>query len=123
MERQDGTMIVYYAHSVALYGTPRERRDIEDLQKMGFDVENPNQQHHRDSYLEDGMPYFLRVVSECDALAFRANPDGTINSGIHSEIVAASDLHIPVIELPCSVNRRSMTVTETLSYLEEQGHR
>lgn len=116
-------MIIYYAHSVALYGTQRERRDISDLEKMGFRVENPNQRHHRERYLLEGMPYFLSVVSVCDALVFRANPDGSINAGVSQEIIRASSLFKPVIELPGNMTRRTLTVNETLNYLEEQGHR
>lgn len=34
---------VYYAHSLHLYNTPQEKRDIELLEKLGFEVLNPNQ--------------------------------------------------------------------------------
>lgn len=33
---------VYYAHCVALYGTPQENRDLNTLTALGFEVVNPN---------------------------------------------------------------------------------
>ena len=35
-------MTVYYAHPMAIYGTPQEDRDIETLENLGFTVVNPN---------------------------------------------------------------------------------
>lgn len=35
-------MRVYYAHCIALYGTPQEARDLLLLEMLGFEVVNPN---------------------------------------------------------------------------------
>ncbi len=34
-------MKIYYAHPMSLYGTLQEKRDIETLKALGFEVVNP----------------------------------------------------------------------------------
>jgi hypothetical protein len=115
---------VYYAHSIAIYNTPQEARDIDTLTKLGFEVVNPNAPEHEAGYKRMGMDYFTAMIRDCDALAFRANPDGTINAGIAKEIEDALDEpSLPVFELPSGINRRTLTVGQTRATLREQGAR
>ena len=122
-------MRVYYAHSVSIYNTKREDRDLKLLQQLGFEVVNPNDPVHEDGYTSlkeqtgNGMPYFNQVIEDCQVLAFRAHPDGTIPAGVAKEIDVAIQANIPVIELPSSMHRRAMTVQETREYLVELGAR
>lgn len=115
---------IYYAHSIALYNSKQEARDVETLSLLGFEVVNPNAQEHDVGYKRSGMLYFETLIRDCAALAFRANPDGTINAGVAAEVAyAGRDPALPIIELPSGVYRRTMTVDYTRAYLREQGIR
>jgi hypothetical protein len=116
-------MKVYYAHSIALYNTAQEKRDEATLEALGFVVVNPNKPEHDTGYKARGMDYFEDVVRNCAALAFRANPDGSINAGVAREIEMATRFGMQVFELPCGISRRVLTVGQTRSYLAEQGAR
>ena len=115
----------YYAHSIALYGSKQEERDVETLKALGFDVLNPNTPEHSDGYKNSGqgMLYFRDIVVGCDVLAFRANPEGSINTGIFQEIVYMQSVQKPVIELPSMLAKRCLSIDETSNYLKEQGAR
>jgi hypothetical protein len=117
------TMKVYYAHSVALYNTAQEERDLRLLRDMDFEVVNPNKPEHDEGYKRRGMEYFEEILFACDALAFRANPDGSINAGVVYEIDKMLGWERPVIELPSNLFRRGLTVAETRQFLKEQGAR
>lgn len=125
-------MKVYYAHCIAIYSTPQEDRDVETLETLGFEVLNPNAPIHDESVKalkaagrDDYMSYFTGLIKTCDALAFRALPDGQIPSGVAKEIGDAEALGIPVIELPsyCSPGGRVMSLNNTRRYLCEIGSR
>ena len=120
-------MKIYYAHCQAIYDTPQEKRDIETLEKLRFEVVNPNGPIHQDTARRlkekdpnSVMDYFYKLVAQCDAIAFRALPDGAIPAGIGGEI---ANLGIPVIELPSGIKRRVLTVEQTREYLKEVGQR
>jgi hypothetical protein len=112
------------------YGSTIEQQDVKLLEKLGFEVINPNTpeiqigcDEHIESYgRETVMNYFRDIVEECDVLAFRAIPNGDILSGIAAEVQHALDWNIPVIELPCSLQSRMMDYPETKQYLIELGH-
>lgn len=120
----------YYAHSMVSYNSTIERDDIELLERLGFYVDNPNQEKYRVECYEytrklgsaSVMDYFCSLVELNDLLAFRALPDGTIPSGIAKEVAHAYLIGIPVIELPCSVEKRSMDYATTKEYFKELGH-
>lgn len=122
---------VYYAHSVALYGTPQEQRDIKTLESLGLKVFNPNQQKLQDDFNEqkeiDYMlafeQVFLHSILECEVFAFRALPDGRIPAGVAKEIVYAQEQGKTIIELPSNVIDRYMEVDATRLFLEEIGQR
>ena len=115
----------YYAHCKALYNTPQEQRDIETIEKMGFEVINPNTQKHKDKIKglpgESVMQYFGEVVCDCDALFFRALPDLSISAGVSYEIGIAKKYGRPVAELPTLFSRKRLTVEETVGYMQEIG--
>ena len=69
------------------------------------------------------MGYFTELVLSCQALAFRALPDGSIPSGVDMEIKEARKALLPVIELPSGCLRRALTYPETKEYLFEVGQR
>lgn len=119
----DDYLECYYAHPLAIYGTEQEKRDILSIERLGYKVLNPNMPVHARCYQEEGMGYFMKLVRSCDALAFRANPDNSIPSGVAKEIIHAKSLGKPVIELPTAISRRSLTIDETREWLKECGQR
>jgi len=91
---------------------------------MGFDVYNPNSKQDNAAYAKRGMDHFKDVINqECDLVAFRAFPDGTIPGGVASEIAHAQRLGLPVIELPNGILRRSLSIEESREYLQDLGQR
>jgi len=125
-------MKIYYAHCQSLFGTPQEKRDIELLTSLGFDVVNPGDASYKDKVIEmkasgftsgEIITYFGHEVERCDVLAFRALPDGAIPAGVAMEIKYAQTRGYPVIELPSSVQRRTISIDLTWEYLRESGQR
>jgi len=124
-------MKVYYAHGLALYGTKQEARDLDTLFALGFEVVNPSNPEHAQvvrNMKESGqgervMDYFVSVVDGCDAVAFRALPDGSVPAGVAKEVERAVSKGKPVIELPSCMSRRTLTVEQTREYLAEAGQR
>ena len=116
-------MKIYYAHSIALYGSIQEKRDKNMLEALGFDVVMPNTPENDLGYRERGMDHFEKIISESGGVAFRANPDGSINAGVAKEITWARYYGKALIELPSMIERRALTVAQTRHYLEEQGYR
>ena len=116
---------IYYAHCKAIYGTPQEKRDVELLEKLGFEVVNPSEEIHEKlcREREDKMSYFVELVKDCGVLAFRSLPNGDIPVGVAKEIDVALEHNIPVIELPSLSLRRRLTISETKTYLCEIGER
>lgn len=116
-------MKVYYAHPVSLYNTKVDERDEETLKRLGFDVINPKSPDWSEQYKKRGMEFFIEQVRQCDAIAFRAFLDGSIGAGVRAEIDEAVKLGIPIIELPCCIQRRTLTVEQTREALRDCGQR
>lgn len=132
---------IYYAHSMSLYNTPQESRDIKLLEDLGFEVVNPNdpmlkdeverikfhaidEQLTKDQVSERIMKHFFEnVIPQCDALAYRAFIDQKIGAGVWGEIYCALELKKPVIELPTITVGRMLDIKETRNYLELLGER
>jgi hypothetical protein len=121
----------YYAHTMTSYGSTIEQIDIKLLEKLGFEVVNPNQPRFQEECAayskkygwDKVMDYFKKVISEeCDMVAFRSLPNGQILSGVAAEVQHAIEKGLPIIELPCSVEKRCMDYPETKRYLIELGH-
>lgn len=115
-------MTIYYAHSLNLYDSNQEGRDLQTLNKIG-EVINPNEDEHQIGYKMSGMDYFEDLIGKCEMFAFRAHPDGSIPAGIFKEINFAIENFLPILELPSSVTRRGLTVSQTREYLREVGER
>ena len=120
-------MKAYYAHCKVIYRTPQEQRDIATLVALGFDVINPASEEVEAALVgmsssEEIMAYFERFADECDLIAFRALPGGTIPAGVAKEINWFQERKKPVIELPGFV-RPILDVAETRQYLSEIGER
>lgn len=113
----------YYAHCLAIYNTPQEKRDVATLENLGFEVVNPNSQECSEGYKREGMDYFKRFSQECGVIAIRALPDGRIPAGIAKEIAMFKETGRPVIELPSGLVNRTMSVEATREYLMEIGQR
>lgn len=124
-------MKVYYGHCQAIYDTPQEVRDVQTLERLGFIVVNPNSPEHvakakemkAAGQADKVMDYFSGLVTECDAMAFRAMPSGAIPAGVAKEIAAAKAAGKPVFELPSSISIRVLSVEQTREYLCEIGQR
>jgi hypothetical protein len=119
-------MKLYYAHPISMYNSHQERRDLQLLAQMGFEVLNPNQPEHSEAYIKGGrqFSYFLQLVDTCDGVAFRGFPDGSIPSGVWQEVDRAKTMgNKPVIELPSGVARRALSHVETIEYLQQVGAR
>ena len=114
-------MKIYYAHGMALYNTKQEKRDIETLKRLGFTVVNPNAAAHDKGAKLYGMEYFKRFAVSCDAIAFRAFPDGSIPGGVSLEVNWFIEKKKPVIELPNFHLRRRLNREETIAYIREVG--
>ena len=116
-------MKCYYAHSVSIYDTKQEERDLATIESLGFKPVNPNHSTHDEGYKKFGMNYFDDIIASCDIVAFRAHPDGSIPAGVSKEIRRAIEFGRPVIELPSGILRRSLSVDQTREYLMEIGCR
>jgi len=128
-------MKVYYAHCQSLYNTPQEKRDIIMLLRLEFDVISPNtpevqaacEKIKADSMRADPrnevIEYFRRFAVECDCIAFRALPDGSISSGVAKEIEYFQKEGKPVFELPSGLKIRPLTLEQTREYMREVGYR
>jgi len=113
---------VFYAHNLLLYGTPQEKRDIEFLEKLGYEVFNPNTSEYQEAYKERGMEASVDFIRQCDVLAFRALPGGAIPAGVWKEI-QIEDLQRLVFEIPTFSLRKKLSIEETRLYLAETGQR
>lgn len=112
---------IYYARPINLYGTNQDKRDIELIESIGFELVNPNKEELQKRYSKEGMDVFLAVITECDGLAFRAFPDGKISAGVQKEILKALELKKIVFELPTITSHRVLSVDDTREYLKLLG--
>lgn len=124
-------LVCYYAHPMMTYNSTIEKEDIELLERLGFEVLNPNQKVH-----QEGCENFIRVVGKdkvmsyftglindfCDIIAFRAIPSGELLSGVAEEVRYAAEISLPIIELPRQLKSRSLDYEKTKQYLIESGY-
>jgi hypothetical protein len=116
-------MKCYYAHSMGIYNSEQEKRDIRLLEFLGFFVINPNNPEAQAGAEREGMRFFERYADECNLIAFRAHADGSIPAGVAEEIEFFRKRCKPVIELPSNIMRRTLDIPSTRLWLEEVGQR
>ena len=122
---------VYYAHSLHLYNSKQEERDVKLLESLGFEVLNPNSgtiQEDIERYkttigVDNYMSYFEHLIQSCEIFAFRAHVDGKIPSGVGYELDYAINSGKSVIELPTLVSSRRLSLDDTREYLKLTGQR
>ncbi len=122
---------IYYAHSLSIYDTQQEIRDIDTLEGLGFYVVNPNSREVQEGVnkwkQENGddatMKYFDNILDTCDAIAFRPHPDGKIGSGVWYEVQYIREQRKPVVELPNLFSYRVLSKEDTREYLRVSGQR
>lgn len=120
---------VYYAHSMHLYNTPQEIRDIQLLESLGYKVVNPNTpevQQEVEELKKDNPEYmdiFDKIIAKCDLLAYRCHANLKIPAGVWKEIGFAKNRDLPIIELPTLIDSRELSVNETRQYLHYNGQR
>tara|TARA_R110000796_G_scaffold181330_1_gene297923 strand:+ start:55379 stop:55786 length:408 start_codon:yes stop_codon:yes gene_type:complete len=123
---------VYYAHFMGIYGTPQEKRDIQTLVDLGFEVINPNNWVMSDRFTKEIKIHgyevafdsvFLSEVRDCEVFAFKALPDGRIPGGVAWELREAQKRDKLIIELPSGMHARSMGKDDTREYLKDIGQR
>jgi len=123
--------IAYYAHSMHLYGSKQEDRDVKLLESLGYSVINPGSTEiqveleywMKDNSEKEAMAFFKEYAEECDLLAYRCHVDLKIPSGVMQEIDWAIAYGNPVLELPTITQARRMTLEETREYLKYNGQR
>ncbi len=102
-------LTVYYAHPMALYGSPVEKKDLKTLVALGFKIINPALPQYRDYQMDD----FVNLARRSDVVAFRSFEDGKVGSGVYLEVMAAMQGGIPVIELTPFLPGRVLNRNET----------
>lgn len=124
----------YYAHGMITYGSDIERQDIAALESIGLAVFNPNNEKTQEDYkywkdIEnwhdqdiDVMQFWNNLACQFDVVAFRGLPDGNVLSGVSSEVSAAIQAGITVIELPSLRPERFKNYEFTKNYMLECGH-
>ena len=112
---------VYYSHSKILKGTPQEAQDIQLLEGLGLEVDNPFNSIYTDFWEEEGINFGLTLIQNNEYFAFRAMPDGRIASGVGKEVKWAINLNKPIIEMPFGLKSRIMNLDETMEFFKEVG--
>jgi hypothetical protein len=116
-------MRIFYSHCTLHYDTLQEARDEALLTSLGFTVYTPNNSNCAAGYQTAGMEHFRALVEACDALAFRALPDGSISAGVAFELEVALQAGKPILELPTGLRRRARNVADTREFLRDSGSR
>lgn len=116
-------MKAYYARPINLYNSEQDKRDIELIKNLGFDLVNPNKEELQQRYKQEGMDVFLQAVEDCNMLFFRSFPDLKISAGVKKEIDKAIICGLIVLELPTIIDGRILSVDDTRNYLKYLGYR
>ena len=116
-------MKVYYAHPINYYNTTTEVKDIETLEKLGFEVFNPNQKWIEQGYINSGrdMNFFKTLIDGCHCLVVRPNHKNDITSGVAIEINYAYEIGIPVFVLTdhTTLKKKFLSYEATKKYIKK----
>ncbi len=85
-------MKVYYAHSMRIYHTKREEKELCFLSKSGFNIVNPSEVEFKN------MKDYLDMVSACKMVILSEYKKG-IGKGVFMEVAHALYKNIPVFVL------------------------
>jgi len=87
--------MIYYAHSMRIYGTKQEERELKYLRKVFKNVVDPKKikPGEGDNYMK---PY-LDKVKKCDMVVVTRLHNGCIGKGAYEEITVAMSNRIPVV--------------------------
>lgn len=92
--------IIYYAHSMQLYNTKREKEELERLKQYFYNglIYNPNRPNIQ--YSKNPMAECLKIVADSSVskLAFSHN-NGHIPSGVYAEIRCAQKRRKPIFQI------------------------
>lgn len=116
-------MKIYFARPLSNYKSLQDLRDLELIQKLGFEIINPDKDEFTRLYKEKGFQIFNDAVKECDGLIFRSFVDGKIGSGVASEIQTAREEGLFILELPTITSNRILNIEDTREYLKLLGQR
>ena len=113
----------YYAHCKLIYNRPQEERDMQLIRKLGFEPINPAAVEYIGMWDAMGMDAKEHFADMCDLIIFRGLSDSSIPAGVLKEIEAFEKRGKPVMEIPCGITRRGLTVEQTREMLREMGER
>ena len=105
MKEVDKNTRVYYSHSMSIYNTERERRELEFLRSLSDRVICPNNGIGKSQV---GERTYLKIVEWADLVVVSV-VDGKITSGVRAEMREAFTLNIPVKLIE---NNRLIDVTD-----------
>jgi len=89
---------IYYAHAMAIYGTPREESEIADIRRVfpGMRILNPNGAVDQSLDGQAAMRQCLEFVRGAFLVVFSQVRIGWVGRGVYREIVEAQDHYIPI---------------------------
>ena len=85
---------VYYAHSMQIYGSDREREEHQWLHQQGYQVCNPNGKMNAQNWLKRSKD----LIQACDCVVFSEHK-GHIGRGVTQELWRAFDMGKPIYVL------------------------
>ena len=93
-------MKIYYAHAMPTYRTTKERTEKTLIRKLfpKHIIVDPGTYQENIQKRKEGMAYCLKLVRNCNALAF-SRYRGEINVGVGKEVNYALDNNLQVYEL------------------------
>ena len=111
-------MKVYYAHAIWLYGTKREKEELEQILRRfpNCTLVNPSKLKRPE---EDGMEFYKNIVAGCDSVVF-SRLAGQVTAGVGIEIKHALSLGKPVYELRSA---KLFRVRKPVKYLSREETR
>lgn len=95
-------MNIYFAHAMSTYGTIKEKKAIQTIQKRWVKgiVLNPGdpawEPHVRFLYPMCGMGMFNLIAQRADMIIAMPFQDGKFGAGVYSELAAANQMSIPM---------------------------
>ena len=92
-------MLVYYAHSMLIYNTEKEREEIDLIRNYDTTIINPNGWIYNSGNEKDIMEQCFVFIKQTDMTIFSTLKDGVIGKGVYSEIEKALYYDKPVFYL------------------------